>query len=513
MSPGLRRPARDKVTTRIKESRPAAIRNRLVGLAAGGLAGACAVAMLLVLGDGEEHGTPPAADGQGRPRGDAAPPTNGGPPQAAGGSVVEAAARPREKVLELADLHAGCPSVRDGVGLGCLAVLDDYFLGKPVYSTILPIPDAPIWADVFDDPAAARDGTLAALVERTCDVPNGDIRRDLRDACAARSMVEQAILLRECNRDHGFVLGYEYLDRELSKIDDIADNAVYWKRRNAIDEDVFRSAWLAQRCAAVSADVLGPLDRFDIAVDDVYVSHPPDSFYPERPLGESEARSYGREEARRLVEMAARLGDTWALSEFRGDSAHVERLFRSDPLQAYVHAAELEVGKVRRRYHREHLEGLTAREDAELRDLDQRYPKLTASRAWQRAKNIALLGGDHAAVRRLDSRDPLAGLSSGELDEFRERNRAHSDQRLAILDEYGIARREIRARRERDQRMVRLAYAIVVEEEAERVGLDVDIVALYERAAPFSDEDLAVARERARGIADARRALSPSEED
>ena len=312
--------------------------------------------------------------------------------------------------LELADLHAGCPSVRDAVDAGCLdalrvpdvdgqvaypttvgervsvldrtrrvrlAVLDEYFLDRPVYSTLLPVPDAPVWRDVFDDPAYARDGTLRSLTEANCDVANGEIRANLADVCDVRSMVEQAVLLRECSRNHDRVLGYGHLDRELSKIERIVDNTVYWQRRNGIEEDVFRSAWLNEKCSAVPAGAMAPLDalrapdvdgqvaypttvgervsvldrvaaatrldHFGITADDIYLSHPPHSFHPDRPLDDHEVDHYMREEAKRLVEMAARLGDGWALSEFRGDAAHVERLFRSNPVQAYIHEVELEV--------------------------------------------------------------------------------------------------------------------------------------------------------------------------
>ena len=502
MSPGLTRRAREKAANRIKESTLATSRNRLMGLAGVGLAGAYAVAALLVLGDRDDETAPPAAGGQAPTLDEGTSPPERSSPQAASASIVETVAP--EIVLELGDLHAACPSFRDGVDAHCLAVLDGYFLGRPVYSTILPVADAQVWADVFDDPAAARGSTLKTLAEETCHVPKGDIRRNVGKVCDVRSMVEQAILLRECSRDHESVVGYEHFDRELSKIEGVADNSVYWRRRNAIEEDVFRSAWLAERCAAVSADATAPLDHFDISADDIYVSHPPHLFYPDRPLNPGEAKYYRLVEAERLIEKAARLGDAWALAEFRGDAAHVERLFQSDPLQAYIHEAELEVGKVRRRYHREHLEGLEAKENAELEDLDQRYPTLAASWKWQRAKNRALLSGDRSAVRRVDSRNPLAGLNSDELDELRERSRAHSDEGFAIREEFGIARQEIKTRRERDQRMVRLTYAIIVEKEAERVGVDVDVMALYERAVPFSEADLGVARERAREIADAR---------
>ena len=487
----------------MKEPTLTTSRKVTVGLGAVALAGACAVGTLLVVGDRDDEAAPSAAGGQAPPPGDGAPPPGRSPPRAASPSVVKKAA---ERVLELGDLHAACPAFRGGLDADCLAVLDGYFLGKPVYSTILPVADAPVWADVFEDPAAARDGTLETLAEGTCEVPNGDIRRDLVDVCDARSMVEQAVLLRECSRNHESVVGYEYFDREMSKIEGIADNSVYWRRRNAIEEDVFRSAWLAERCTAVSADATAPLDHFDISVDDIHVSHPPHSFYPDRPLNPSEAKFYRQEEAERLIEKAARLGDAWALSEFRGDAVHVERLFLSDPLQAFIHEAELQVRKVRLRYRREHSDALAVGRDETLRQLDRRYPDVVARQTWGRARAAASMRGDHAELHLLKSRDPLAALGSDELDEFRESYHAYENEQGAIWDEFRKARREIRARREHDERVVLLTYAMVVEDEAGRAGVDADITALYERAAPFSEADLGVARERAREIAEARRA-------
>ena len=494
----------EQVASWIEEPTLTTTRKVPVGLGVVALAGTCVVATLLVLGDRDDEGAPSAVGGQARSPGDGAPPPGRNPPQAASASVVEKA--PPERVLELGDLHAACPSFRDGFDADCLAALDGYFHGKPVYSTILPVARAPVWADVFDDPAAARGRALETLAAGTCDVPNGDIRRDLGDVCDARSMVEQAILLRECSRNHESVVGYEHFDRELSKIEGVADNTVYWRRRNAIEEDVFRSAWLAERCAAVSADAIAPLDHFDISAGDINVSHPAHSFYPERPLSPSEAKFYRLEEAERLIEKAARLGDAWALSEFRGDAAHVERLFPSDPLQAYIHEAELEVRKVRQRYSRQYSDALAARRDETLRQLDRRYPDVAARQTWGRARAAASMRGDHAELHRLKSGDPLAGLGIDELDEFRESYHAYENEQGAIWDEFRKARREVRARREHDERVVRLTYAMVVEDEARRASVDADITALYARAAPFSEADLGVASERAREIADARRA-------
>ncbi|MCY3839196.1 MAG: hypothetical protein OXH09_11230 [Gammaproteobacteria bacterium] len=483
--------------------------NRLMGLGAVALVGACAIATLFVLWDRDDEGAPAAVGGKARLAGEGAPPPERSRPLESSASAVEVS--PPESVLDTGSLHTACPSFRDGVDADCLAVLDRYFLGKPVYSSILPVADVPIWADIFDDPAAARSGTLATLSEGTCKVPNGDIRRDLGEVCDARSMVEQAVLLRECSRNHESVLGYDHFDRELSKIEGITDNSVYWRRRIAIEEDVFRSAWLAERCAAVS-DATVPLDHFDISVEDITVSHPPHSFYPDRPLSPSEAKYYGLEEADRLIETAARLGNAWALSEFRGDAAHVERLFRSDPLQAYIHEAELEIWKVQQRYRSEHSDALAAEIDETLRQLDRRYPDVVARQTWGRARAAASMRGDHAELRRLKSRDPLARLGSDELDEFRERYQAYENEYGAKWDGFRKARREIRARREDDERAVRLTYAIVVEHEAKRAGVDADVMALYERAAPFSEADRSAARERAREIVEARRARFSDEE-
>ena len=114
--------------------------------------------------------------------------------------------------------------------------------------------------------------------------------------------------------------------------------------------------------------------------------------------------------------------------------------------------------------------------------------------------------GDHAELLLLKSRDPLAGLGSDELDEFQENYDAHENEQGAIWDEFRNARGQIRARREHDERVVLLTYAMVVEDEARRAGVEADITALYGRAAPFSEADLGVARERAREIAEAPRA-------
>ena len=287
------------------------LRNGVIVVGAIALAAGCAVGALLVLGaDGNGHKSAPD-ERQARPRAETVGDSIREPPQSPPISLGEID-RPSARALDLADLHASCPSFRDVIDAECLATLDAYFQDRPVSAGILTVADTPVWHDVFDDPGSARHGTARTLAEATCDVANGEISRDPGGDCDARSMVRLAVLLRECSRNHASIVSYDDFEHKLSRIEDIADNAIYWQRRNVIEEEVFRSAWLAEKCSAVSADVMAPLYRFEISADDIYLSHPPESFYPDRPLEDHEVNDYLREEAERLIEVAARLGDAWA---------------------------------------------------------------------------------------------------------------------------------------------------------------------------------------------------------
>lgn len=475
------------------------LRNGVIAVGVIALAAGCAVGVLLVIGaDDDEHESVPVreqAQVRGETVGDAIREPAQSPPVSPGKTD-----RPSAKALDLADLHANCPSFRDVIDAECLATLDAYFQDRPVSAGILAVADTPVWHDVFDDPGSARHGTARTLAEATCDVANGEISRDPGGDRDARSMVRLAVLLRECSRNHASIVSYDYFEQSLSRIGHIADNAIYWQRRNVIEEEVFRSAWLAEKCSAVSVDVMAPLYRFEISADDIYVSGHPDLFYPERPLEDHEVDDYLREEAERLIEVAARLGDAWALSEFRGDAAHVDRLFEVNPTQAYIHETELEIEKVRQRYRREHFEGLDRKQAERLREVDQRYPRVVSIRDWGRARAAAIVDGDSVERRRLESQDPFAGLNDDELEELRREDDEHGDERSAVFDEFNRMRREIGARREHEERVVRLTYAMLVEGEAKSASMAVDVMALYERAAPFSPEDIEVARQRASAI-------------
>ena len=487
------------------------LRNGVIAVGVIALAAGCAVGALLVIGanDDEHESAPVREQAQLRSEtvGDAIREPTQSPPISAGGTD-----RPSGRALDLADLHASCPSFRDVINAECLAILDAYFQDRPVSSGILAVVDTPVWHDlavvdtpvwhdVFDDPDSAIDGTARTLAEATCDVANGKIRQDPGGDCDARSLVELAVLRRECSRGHEWTVRYAAFEQRLSRIEHIADNTIYWQRRNAIEEDVFRSAWLGEKCATVPEDALIPLYHFEISVDDINMSHPPDSFYPDRPLAGDEVDGYMRVETERLIEMAARLGDAWALSEFRGDAAHVDRLFEVNPTQAYIHEAELGIEKVRQRYQREHFEGLDRQRAERLQEVDQRYPRVVSLRDWGRARAAAIIRGDSAERRRLESQDPIAGLNDDELEELRKEDDEHWEEESAVFDEFDRMRSEIGARLERDERLVRLIYAMLVEAEAKSAGMAVDVIALYERAAPFSEEDIEVARQRASAIA------------
>lgn len=99
----------------------------------------------------------------------------------------------------------------------CLAVLERRYRGTtPQLPTLLPgflpvlLGAPPTWSQVFDEPAAALAAARDGLARPECLVPEGALRIDLRDECAADAMAKLAILRQQCaalRQPHGGVAG------------------------------------------------------------------------------------------------------------------------------------------------------------------------------------------------------------------------------------------------------------------------------------------------------------------
>ena len=150
------------------------------------------------------------------------------------------------------------------------------------------------WAEVFDDTAGALLAVREALARPECLVPEGGIRIELRDACAADEMAKLALLRAECTTgDPSLESRQGSWNADMTIIGREVDQALYQQRLAWLDEMWFGKMWRIRKCRAVPAEALGALGPF-----------------PE-PLGWRYA--VGNEQAE-LMMTAARLGSDWALS-------------------------------------------------------------------------------------------------------------------------------------------------------------------------------------------------------
>ena len=199
----------------------------------------------------------------------------------------------------------------------CLAVLERRYRGTTpqlpsLVRGFLPVLlGAPAtWGQVFDEPAAALAAARDALARPECLVPEGALRIDLRDECAADAMAKLAILRQQCaalRQQYGRLESRRIRwDLGRSRANTVVDQAEYYNRLERTEEQWFAMMWRLHKCRALPEDVLGALGPFP------------------RPLG---WRKIVDEEAD-LMEAAARLGSDWALSSMlsrdRTDRLHVD---------------------------------------------------------------------------------------------------------------------------------------------------------------------------------------------
>ena len=152
------------------------------------------------------------------------------------------------------------------------------------------------WAQVFDAAAATLAAVTQALARPECLVPEGRIRIDLREKCAADQMAKLAILRDECARS---LRRHDSLERrqrwwevDLAAANREVGQAEYHRRLEQMDEDWFGRMWRLGECRAVPEGALKALGPFAPAFG---------------------LRQFGNEQAD-LMKAAARLGSDWALS-------------------------------------------------------------------------------------------------------------------------------------------------------------------------------------------------------
>lgn len=143
-------------------------------------------------------------------------------------------------------------SARGGFTAACEAALDRHFLDASASDMPIAGPDGSLtWREVFSSPLQKREKAYEALrtscpnVGRDCDVAAVAAFGVLKYQCGGR---RYGMLRRVSPGIHGVVEG--------AGLDALADNTVYWRRREEVERAYYRTAWLAAKCAAIPEGVL-----------------------------------------------------------------------------------------------------------------------------------------------------------------------------------------------------------------------------------------------------------------
>ena len=250
----------------------------------------------------------------------------------------------------------------------CMDALEVRFLPAPASRTVLPVSPPLVWSDVFQGVAAKLEAVDAALEDEACDVPEGEIRPELGERCAAREMAALDVLRQACSP-----VGMRFFDPHVSLspkgFDLVSLNLTLWDRvdrtsyrtnvdaegreraldrwagqapdqeawaagKRQLDDLYYRTAWKRARCHA-SAPMLDWM---------------------------------GGERWKGLLARAARLGDAFALAHHAGSAQHAARLTALDAPQGHLHLASLELGAAKAAWQREDAESGRRLAEEQLED-------------------------------------------------------------------------------------------------------------------------------------------------
>lgn len=246
------------------------------------------------------------------------------------------------------------PHLND-VSEDCRQALDARFWGAPVAKALFPLERPLTWSDVFNDVPARFETVAAAVEDPECQVHAHDLRPDLAERCAARDMTELAVLGDMCGDlvgEFDDLTHFADLDSEvylsalsassrrqaIGNLDSgqrytgnivygrmpsqahealnarLVDQAEYWRTRERIDDDYFRTAWARTRCEAERDTLSTMLAR--------------------------------KEKWGDLMLRAAGLGDEFALTHRQLSRGRALKLIDSNLALAWVHLAKLDSAAV-----------------------------------------------------------------------------------------------------------------------------------------------------------------------
>ena len=193
------------------------------------------------------------------------------------------------------------------------------------------------WREVYADPAATRRIVADALRNPECRVPEGQVRPDLGEVCAADAMTRFAILQQQCGTillKHNSDADRQWVWEEVSsRIENnkSLDFDEYHRRRTNLDEDEFWGEWHVRKCRAARARRQGLAAGVSSAA-----GRPSTRIYREGSMVGilHVMRTY--DQGKHLIPAAARLGSEWALARTLDSAAHINAMAEFDLALAYA---------------------------------------------------------------------------------------------------------------------------------------------------------------------------------
>ena len=268
-------------------------------------------------------------------------PGNGTVPPSAAATTSVAVAEPAPE-LDHDTLWRLCPSLWGELSDDCMAALEARYADRAAGLRDFDIPPLPLstsitWRQVYADPAATRRIVADALRNPECRVPEGQVRPDLGEVCAADAMTRFAILQQQC----GLILLKKGSGASRQRIWESVSSSIendksldfdeYHRHRTNIDEDEFRGTWHVRKCRAAEPVVRAWLPEFPVPQEG------PESrtYYEGSMLVIShEMRTY--DQGKHLIPAAARLGSEWALARTLDSAAHINAMAEFDLALAYA---------------------------------------------------------------------------------------------------------------------------------------------------------------------------------
>ena len=248
-------------------------------------------------------------------------------------------------VSDLALLNIACPDVHAELTSECIDALDEFFIDSELphwenrIARLLHLGAPPTFDRVFEDPSTNRSLTLEALSREECRLEEGGIHPDLHINCNAKAIASHALFIKYCMpsttnyRDDWFGPmpgGFEgltedrisYYEDEQTQIEAIRDlnPDAYVQRRQRLKNRVLRSAWIETRCSKFDSILSQPLNvwpSIQRSTKAMYAEQFGNDLLQWKPRVKIHfRREILDEEYFRLLSIAARLGDSWAITEY-----------------------------------------------------------------------------------------------------------------------------------------------------------------------------------------------------